>query len=183
MPRHYTADHVLIATELNALWNQIFAVAESRFHHAVSISVKKSLILTSVIALVLGAGIIWYVLRPRPSAPPDLADLRAQLDQAAARSLPLPELSLPQIIIVSPLNEWDAWEEKITTASRQLGATMRRGLDREKDRVYLVTLRSVALPSLRAALFSLEAPITIPTEANTELETIDCEVILRASAP
>ena len=137
---------------------------------------KTFLLVLLAFALGVGATIFWMT-RPAGSRM-ELPGLREQIDQAAARNLPMPSLATKQIELTVPAAKVDAAIAKIISLAEASGGTAMQGLDRETSKVVLAAVPQRWVEEFTKAVEAYPNG-KVPRDGVTpEVELVDCEVVI-----
>ncbi len=132
-------------------------------------------------AFLAGAGSILVWKRPSPRPRTDLSGLRGQLDQAAARNLPLPTLAPTQITRDVPPDRIGQTIAEVIQIATDHGGSAMPSLDRGTDKVVLATVPRAQVPNFLAILQKLPAPPATSEPSLDGTETI--EIVIHPVAP
>lgn len=110
-----------------------------------------------------------------PGSRMELPGLREQIDQAAVRNFPIPDLVLKRIEVTVPGIEVETRLKSIIRSAEELGGTAMRGLDRGGDKVVLAAVPKQSVADFEAAA---DGGKLARQKAASGSELIDCEVVI-----
>jgi hypothetical protein len=142
---------------------------------------KSFLLIVLAFALGVGATIFWMT-RP-PGSPMEMPALRAQIEEAATRNFPVPDLELKRVEVTVPAKKVEAAVAHVVSLAEASGGTAMQGLDRGADKVVLAAVPKRWLADFTKAVAAFPDG-KVPRDGNPpEVELVDCEVVIHPAAP